>query len=173
MKIAIVYGSTTGMTQAVAEQIKDELGDAADAPYDVISFKPEDIAKYDALLLGIPTWHIGEMQEDWEDAASSFAVPEIKGKKVALFGLGDQGGYPDTFGDALGLLWNIIEPAGAELVGRWPTDSYTFDESVGVVDGKFLGLMCDEDQQPELTEERVTKWCAQIKQELGLDAAAV
>lgn len=172
MLIGIVYGSTMGNTQRVAEQIKDLLGKHAADPVDVIDFNAKDIAKYDALLLGIPTWHVGEMQDDWVDAADRFNSPLLKGKKVALFGCGDQAGYPDTFGDALGLLWDIIEPAGPTLVGKWPTDGYSFDNSAGVRDGKFLGLMCDNDYQPELTDERVRQWVAQIKSELGLTVAA-
>ncbi len=171
MRIGIIYGSTMGNTQSVAEQIKEHLGDAADDPIDVIDFKPEDIAKYDVLLLGIPTWHVGEMQDDWVDAAETFNCPLLSGKKVGLFGCGDQAGYPDTFGDALGLLWDIIEPAGPVLIGRWPTDGYNFDNSHGVRDGMLLGLMCDNDYEPELTDERVERWCAQIKQELGLETA--
>lgn len=171
MKIAIIYGSTTGMTQIVAGKIKERLGDLADEPADVSTFNPERIADYDALLLGIPTWNIGEMQEEWEDVAPKFLIPELQGKRVAMFGLGDQMGYPDTFGDALGLLWDIIEPAGPVLFGRWPTEGYEYEASAGERDGTFLGLMCDDDQQPELTEERLDKWCAQVLQELGAGSA--
>ncbi|MEM6312759.1 MAG: flavodoxin [Planctomycetota bacterium] len=173
MKIAIIYGTTTGMTLDIAEQIKQNLGDLADAPHDIGDFDPADIANYDALLLGIPTWDVGEMQYDWEMAMESFAVPELAGKKVALFGCGDQEGYPDTFGDALGLLWDGIQAAGPTLIGRWPTDGYNYDASAGERDGKFLGLICDEDNQADQTPERVTAWCEQIKQELGVAPATV
>ncbi|MEM1185349.1 MAG: flavodoxin [Planctomycetota bacterium] len=168
MRIAIIYGSTTGVTQRISQQIKDLLGDIAAEPVDVTLFDPRDVAKYDALLLGIPTWNIGEMQEDWEDAASGFLIPEIRGKKIAIFGCGDQGGYPDTFGDAHGLLWNILEPAGPALIGTWPTDGYEYDGSAAERDGRFLGLIVDDDHQPELSDIRVREWCEQIKRELGL-----
>lgn len=172
MKIAIIYGSTTGVTQRIAERIKELLGDVADEPVDVNSFDPPTMESYDALLLGIPTWNIGEMQEDWEDAAASFVIPELRGKKVAIFGCGDQGGYPDTFCDGHGLLWDILEPGGPELFGRWATEGYTYDASAGERDGTFLGLVVDDDHQPDLTDERVEQWCAQIKRELGLSAVS-
>ncbi|NRA56877.1 MAG: flavodoxin [Phycisphaerales bacterium] len=168
MKIGIIYGSSTGATEIVADHIKDHFGELASSPIEVYKFDPKGMEQYDVLLLGIPTWHIGEMQEDWEDAAEKFAIPQMKGKKVGLFGCGDQGGYPDTFGDALGLLWDIIEPAGPELIGRWSTDGYDYEASVGERDGTFLGLMVDEDHQPSLSNERIEKWCTQVKQELGL-----
>jgi len=172
MKIGIIYGSTMGNTQDVAERIGSLLGDVAAEPIDVIDFEPASLADYDAVLLGIPTWHVGEMQDDWVDAAEKFNNPAIAGKKVAMFGCGDQAGYPDTFGDALGLLWDIIAPAGPELIGRWSTEGYNFDNSHGVREGKFLGLMCDNDYEPELTDERVEKWVEQVKSELGITATA-
>ena len=168
LKIGIIYGSTTGATELVADNIKHHLGDLASSPIEVYKFEPKDIAQFDVVLFGIPTWNIGEMQEDWEDAAEEFAIPEMKGKKVGLFGCGDQGGYPDTFGDALGLLWDISEPAGAQLIGRWSTDGYDYEASAGERDGKLLGLMVDEDHQPSLSDERIEKWCVQVKLELGL-----
>ncbi|MEM8835943.1 MAG: flavodoxin domain-containing protein [Planctomycetota bacterium] len=119
MKIGIIYGTSMGNTQDVAEQIKEYLGDAADDPVEVIRFDPPDIARYDVLLLGIPTWHVGEMQDDWEDAAEKYNIPEMQGKKVGFFGCGDQAGYPTTFGDAFGHLWDIIEPAGLEPEHPW------------------------------------------------------
>ena len=173
MRIGIIFGSSLGNTQDVAEDIKDHLGDLAADPVDVTKFNPADIAQYDVLLLGVSTWHVGEMQDDWDDAAERYNIPEMKGKKIAMFGCGDQFGYPTTFGDAFGLLWDILEPAGPELIGKWPTDGYEYEESFGVRDGVFLGLMCDNDCQPELTDERVEQWCQQLKQELALGEATV
>ena len=171
MKIAIIYGSTMGNTQEVAELIKEQLGSRASDPVDVTRFDPADIVNYEALILGNPTWHIGQMQDDWEDAASNYHTPAMSGRVVALFGCGDQAGYPDTFGDALGRLWDIIEPAGPTLVGRWAVDGYSFEESAAVRDGAFLGLVCDNDSQPELTEERVEQWCQQLMLELDRHSA--
>ncbi|MEL7239604.1 MAG: flavodoxin, partial [Planctomycetota bacterium] len=172
MNIAIIYGTTTGMTLDVADRIKQQLGDLAEDPIDVCQFKVDDLDKYDALLLGIPTWDVGEMQYDWAEDAASFVVPALAGKKIGLFGCGDQVTYADTFGDALGLLWDILEPSGPELIGRWPTDTYDFEASLGERDGQFLGLLCDEDTQPERSDERIATWCNQLKRELGLEAAA-
>ncbi|MEM7808076.1 MAG: flavodoxin [Planctomycetota bacterium] len=173
MNIAIIYGTTTGQTADVAQQIKDQLGDLAADPIEVDNFDLATVGAYDALLLGIPTWDVGEMQYDWDMVADDFAGADLAGKTIALFGCGDQGAYADTFGDALGLLWDKLEPSGPKLVGRWSTDGYDYDASVGVREGKFLGLMCDQDCQPELTEERIRRWCEQLKAELeGAEVAA-
>ncbi|MDR1554766.1 MAG: flavodoxin, partial [Campylobacteraceae bacterium] len=42
-------------------------------------------------------------------------------------------------------------------------EGYSFEESTAVVDGKFVGLIVDEDNQSDLTESRVEKWVESIK----------
>ena len=53
---------------------------------------------------------------------------DFSGKKVAIFGLGDQEGYPDTFVDAIGVLANIVREGGDAVVGQVSTDGYEFDD---------------------------------------------
>ena len=90
---------------------------------------------------------------------------DLKGKKVAIFGLGDQGGYGDNFCDAMDELKTCFANQGAEIVGAWPTEGYEHMESKSVEGDKFVGLACDEDNQPDMSEERVKAWIAQIKGE--------
>ena len=90
---------------------------------------------------------------------------DLKGKKVAIFGLGDQGGYGDNFCDAMDELKTCFANQGAEIVGAWPTEGYEHMESKSVEGDKFVGLACDEDNQPDMSEERVKAWVAQIKGE--------
>ncbi len=108
------------------------------------------------------------MQSDWEDFYDELDNIDFTGKKVAYFGSGDQVGYPDTFQDALGILEEKISENGAETVGYWPTEGYEFSESKAVRDGKFVGLALDEDNQSDLTEERIKSWVTQLKPEFGL-----
>lgn len=54
---------------------------------------------------------------------------------------------------------------GAEVVGAVDAGDYEFEESKSVVDGKFVGLACDEDNEPDKSEGRVKAWVAQIKGE--------
>jgi len=167
-KIGIFYGSTEGNTEEVAEKIQEALGsDVADL-YNVDSASAEDIEKYDIVIFGASTWEIGELQEDWETFIDVLDDIDFSGKKVGFFGLGDADGYPDTFVDAPGIIYERIADKGVELFGLWPTEDYTFDESKAILDGKFLGLMCDNDNEPDKTDERVEAWVNQIKGELGL-----
>ena len=59
MSLAIFYGSTTGNTQMAAEKIHELLGEHVKSIYSVDDCEPEDLLKYDVLLLGIPTWDVG------------------------------------------------------------------------------------------------------------------
>ena len=76
-----------------------------------------------------------------------------------------QAGYGDNFCDAMDELKSCFEKQGAEVIGSWSTDGYDHEESKSVDGGKFVGLACDEDNQPEMSEERGTAWIAQIKGE--------
>lgn len=164
-KTAIFYGSTEGDTEKVAYMLKDKLGDVD--IYNVASASADDVQKYDILLFGASTWDIGELQEDWETFIDVLDDIDFNGKKVAFFGTGDADGYPDTFVDALGIIYERIKDSGASFFGQVDTEGYTFDDSRGLVDGKFIGLPIDEDNEPNLTEERVNKWVESIKGELS------
>jgi flavodoxin I len=169
-KIGLFYGTQTSNTQTAAELIQKEFGgDSVVALQDISQTEPSDFDEYQYIIIACPTWNVGEMQSDWE----SFYDDELdnidfSGKKVAYFGEGDQIGYPDTFQDAMGMLEEKISELGGETVGYWSTEGYEFSDSKALCDGKFVGLALDEDNQSELTEERIKTWVAQLKTEFGL-----
>lgn len=165
-KIGIFYGSTEGNTEDVVEKVQKALGDTD--VFNVDSATADDIAGYDTVILASSTWEIGELQEDWDSFIDVLDDVDFSGKKVSFIGVGDADGYPDTFVDAIGIIYDKIADSGAEFFGAWPTDDYEFDESKGVVDGKFLGLVIDEDNESGKTADRIAGWVKQIKGELGL-----
>ena len=58
---------------------------------------------------------------------------------------------------------------GGKIIGKWPTDGYEHTSSKAEKEsGVFLGLAIDEDNQYELTEERINKWSVQIKKEFNI-----
>jgi flavodoxin I len=165
-QIGIFYGSTEGNTERVATKIHELLGgDSMAALHNVNSSSADDMQPYPYLILACPTWEIGQLQEDWDSFIDELADVDFAGKKVTYIGLGDADGYPDTFLDAMGIIHDRIKDKGATFVGAWPTDGYNFEASKGVVNGKFLGLAIDEDNQKDLTEKRTTEWVAQLKAE--------
>lgn len=165
-KIGIFFGSDTGNTRRVAKSIHKKLGADADAPVNVNKASVDDLLKYDALILGTPTLGDGELPgltsggsaESWEEFLPQLKGADMSGKVVALFGLGDQEGYGHEFVDALIFIYEQVVENGATVVGAWPTDGYNFEASKAIVDGDFVGLVIDHDNQSDLTDERIDAW---------------
>ncbi|MFG3817338.1 flavodoxin FldA [Limnothrix redekei] len=167
--IGLFYGTQTGNTESLAEKIQAALGgDAVVDLHDVADASVEDFAPYNYLIVGCPTWNIGELQSDWDGLYGELDDISFAGKKVAYFGPGDQVGYADNFQDAMGLLEEKIASLGGQTVGMWPIAGYDFSESKAQRGDHFVGLALDEDNQPDLTDERIATWVAQIKREFGL-----
>ncbi|HCO66188.1 MAG TPA: flavodoxin [Dysgonomonas sp.] len=160
--IGIYYGSTTGNTQDLAEKIAKALNVSSSNVFDVSSAKA-DFNAYDVLLFGSPTLGLGDLQDDWESFIDDVEKADLSGKKVALFGCGDSSSYSDTFGDALGKIYEVIKNKGVTLIGQVSTEGYTFDSSEAVVDGRFVGLLADEDNEPDMTDQRVALWVEDLK----------
>jgi flavodoxin I len=165
MATAIFYASNTGNTATIAQEISNKLGDV---PYfDIAESGIAALDEYDKLIFGTCTWGDGELPDDWLDIFSDFSKLDFSNKTVAFFGLGDQEGYEDNFLDAVGILYNKVFENGAKVVGSWDvSDDYEFENSLAVQDGKFVGLALDEDNQDDLTEERISLWCEQIQSEI-------
>ncbi len=161
MATAIFYASSTGNTSNVAKLISDGLGKVD--RFDIATEAVTKINEYDKIIIGAPTWGEGDLQDDWEESWDEFSDINFENKTVALFGLGDQEGYAGEFLDAMGIIYEKVVEAGATVVGEWSTDGYDFDDSKAVKEGMFVGLAIDEDNQDDLTKERVTQWCEQIK----------
>ncbi len=162
-KIGIFYGSSTGNTEVVAEKLKVLLGKDAEI-HNIDSASKEDIEKYDYLVFGTSTWGIGDMQDDWEDFIEELEEVNFSKKKVAFFGLGDQVNYADSFVDGMGAIYDAIYDR-VDIVGAWPIDGYTFNETAAQKNGTFIGLAIDKENQQDLTDERLKKWVAILKKE--------
>jgi len=162
-KIGIFYGSSTGNTEIVADKIKALFGKDAETN-NIDSASKSDFEKYDYLILGTSTWGIGDMQDDWEDFVDVLGEVNLDKKKVALFGLGDQVNYADSFVDGMGTIHDAIYDR-VDIVGAWPTDGYTFNESAAVKNGKFIGLAIDKENQQDLTDARLKQWVEMLKKE--------
>ena len=170
--IGLFYGSTGGATARAAALIQSDFREryAVEAELlDVAEYYLDEMLGFDRLICGIPTWNVGQLQQDWEAVFDELDELDLSGKTAAVFGLGDQFGYPSTFGDAVFFVADKLEARGARLIGGWPTEGYSFDSSWAVRDGRFLGLMLDDDNQPELTPPRLARWIDQLAREFGFD----
>jgi flavodoxin II len=161
--IGLFYASTTGNTEMVAEQLAALLPERIQL-HDIAVEGVAAMAEYSLLIMGISTWDFGELQEDWNEHWSDLKALDFSGKRVALFGLGDQLGYGEWFLDAMGALNEVLQAAGAEVVVPWPIDGYRFEASRALTeDGRyFVGLALDEDGEHGLTQERLDAWLPQV-----------
>lgn len=159
----VIYGSSTGTCQSIAESIASKLGVEA---VDVASISEDTIKNNDNLILGTSTWGDGEMQDDWYDGVKTLKSAGLDGKTVAIFGCGDSEGYSGTFCGGMKELYDVAVEAGAKVLPGVSTDGYTFDDSEAVDDGKFVGLALDDVNEDDKTEERVDAWLETIKPQL-------
>ncbi len=168
--IAIVYGSSTCYTEMVAESLADLIGVEKVELINVAEKPLSLILEYKYLIFGIPTWDYGELQEDWDENWDELDELDLSGKTAAIFGLGDQVGYPQWFQDGIGYLYHKISERGARLVGSWPAGDYQFEQSKGLSeDGShFLGLALDEENQAEQTPVRLKQWLQSIAADMPL-----
>ena len=163
--IGIFYGSTTGNTENVAGMIRDEFGEVNADIYNVDIVEKEDVQKYKYLVFGVSTWGVSDLQDDFEDFLEILNEVDFSGKKVALFGLGDQSTYADSFIDAVGILYDGLKKMGVTIVGSVPKTGYSFTGSMAYIKGKLVGLGIDEEFESHLTEQRVKNWVKQLKKE--------
>ncbi|NDL01048.1 flavodoxin FldB [Photorhabdus bodei] len=168
MKIGLFYGSSTCYTEMVAEKIRDILGEDLVDLHNIKETAPELMEEYSVLILGIPTWDFGELQEDWLVIWDQIPSLDLQGKIVAMYGMGDQIDYSDWFLDALGMLYHHLRPSGVHFIGFWPTEGYEFTSPKPLTDNgsQFVGLALDDVSQYEQTDDRLSQWCMQILQEM-------
>ena len=171
-QIGLFYGTDTGNTERVAKRVKELLETKTGAGsvdlLEIYKKKKEDMAKYDLLVLGMPTWYDGELQGDWEEFIGEMNQIDFSGKKVAFFGLGDQYGYASYFCDALGVFSEIVEKQNGKIIGFTSVAGYEHDFSKAQRGDQFVGLCLDVDNQDEQTEARTSEWVKQILLEFGL-----
>lgn len=162
-KTIVIYGSSTGTCQSIAEKIASKLKVEA---IDVQTLDAGVVDSYDNLIIGTSTWGAGELQDDWYDGLKLLQGANLSGKTIAIFGCGDCESYGDTFVSAMGELYNGLKGSGAAFIGRVPTASYNFSDSEAVVDGEFVGLALDDVNEEDKTDERIDAWIESIKDKL-------
>ncbi len=162
-KTIVIYGSSTGTCQSIAEKIASKLKVEA---IDVQTLDAGVVDSYDNLIIGTSTWGAGELQDDWYDGLKLLQGANLSGKTIAIFGCGDCESYGDTFVSAMGELYNGLKGSGAALIGRVPTAGYNFSDSEAVVDGEFVGLALDDVNEEDKTDERIDAWIESIKDKL-------
>lgn len=161
-RIGIFYGSSTGNTRDVSAKLQAVLD--ADL-HNVAETEADAIAEYRYLVFATSTWGAGDLQDDWEEFFPHLDEMDFAGRKVAIMGLGDQTNYGDTFVDGMTILADKVVERGGVVVGSTSSDGYGHDASGAERNGRFVGLVIDEDNQSDRTDNRIRKWAVALKRE--------
>lgn len=172
--IGLFYGSSTCYTQMTADKIAAKLELRFGRPMVEIHNIAEDpialALQYQYLIMGIPTWDYGELQEDWDEIWDDIGELDLTNKPFALYGQGDQEGYPEWFLDAMGFLHSKLNLCGAKPCGYTPVAGFVFEASKALTadESMFVGLALDDETEFDLSEERIDLWLDKVVSEFNL-----
>lgn len=165
--IGIFYGSTTGKTEQIVQSIKEHFTNVQIDIYNVRNVSESDLEKYDNIILGTSTWGKAELQEDFKKFLPILQNANLKGKKIAIFGVGDSSKYPVSFADSIGIIFELLEGKGVIFVGEFSVKGYNFESSLSIFNDTFIGLPIDEDADCELNRARISMWTDILKLSLN------
>lgn len=163
--IGLFYGSETVKTGKLAKKIQAAFGESEVELVAVETAWIDDFKSYQHIILGSSTWFDGELPDYWAELVPALEDIDMTGKKVAIFGLGDQVRYPENFADGVGILAQLFESNGAQICGLTSPEGYKYTRSKAYRDGAFLGLIIDIENQSSKTKERIEEWVEQLKKE--------
>jgi len=164
MATAIFYASSVGNTEDIAQRLSNKLDNIK--TYNICDEGITKIQNYEKVIFGVSTWGDGDLQDDWEDSWGDFCEMDFTGKTIALFGLGDQDSYADTFVDGMGTMYDVLKEKGANIIGFTSVEGFLHEESSAQIDNEFVGLVIDEDNQNDLSDDRISKWVEGIKTQI-------
>jgi len=166
-KNGLFYGTTTQKTASVAKKIVEAFGEDKIEAVPIEKAWQKEFELYDNLIVGTSTWFDGELPDYWDELIPELSTMKMKDKKVAIFGLGNQVDYPDNFVDGIGILAEVFESAGAQLVGFTPIEGYMFNQSRAVRGEQFAGLVLDLENEPEKTDQRILDWVKMLQKDFA------
>ncbi len=162
-KTAIIYSFNSNKTAKAGEKISKFYGEDKLEVVNAEDITEEQFLSYDQLILGVPTWFDGELPNYWDEFVPALEDIGMKGKKVAIYGLADQLGYPENFADGIGIMANLLKSRGAEIIGYTANDKYTFEASAALDGDRFVGLVLDQENQARLSNKRIENWVNDLK----------
>lgn len=121
MRILIAYATYSGSTGAVAQTIHDIISkDHTVDLKNVFEMKPEDLTPYDFIIFGSNSWlekgEEGQMNSGFYELKSTLQPGHLKGKRCAIFALGDSAQYSNTFCSAADRLERMVREFDGEVV---------------------------------------------------------
>ena len=161
-KIALFYSFNSTKSAKIALKIAETLKNYEIEKLNIEDCTGKEFLLYHNYILSVPTWFDGEIPNYWDELLPALEKLQLNGRKVALFGLGDQKNYPENFCDAVGILADFFEQRGAKIIGLTSSEGYNFESSKALKDNILTGLLLDQENQSRLTDERIFKWTNQL-----------
>ncbi len=163
-KIGIFYGSTTGKTEAIVEEIEFNL---KGEEFEIFNVKDgiDTMASFDNLIFVTPTYGVGELQDDWLNVLPELQKINFENKVIGLVGLGNQLAFGETFVGAMRTLYNIIINSNGKVIGFTSSSGYKHKESHAEINKNFVGLVLDEENDQDETPDRIKNWINTIKKD--------
>ena len=164
IKTALLYSPVGGNVNNVTIKLGELIGDDK---ADIIHIKEVDagvLDNYKQLILigstvGADHWDNEIIVDEWQEFFTKMVGNSFAGKKVAIVGLGNSVLYPEHFADGMANLYKKCTEKEATVYGSVESEGYTFTDSEALNDeGVFCGLPIDEDNEDDLTTERLENW---------------
>jgi flavodoxin I len=166
-KIGVFYSFNSNKTAKMGKKIVDAFDGAEIEVVNAEEVNEELFMKFDNIIIGVPTWFDGELPNYWDEFVPALEELDLKGKKIALYGLGDQKGYPENFNDGVGIMAGLLEDQNAEIVGYTSAEGYAFESSAALRGNRFCGLCLAQENQARLSAKRIDDWVNQLKLEFN------
>jgi flavodoxin I len=167
-KIALIYSFNTNRTSQAARKISEEFGSDLLEPVNAETITEKEFLKYDNYILGLPTWFDGELPNYWDEFVPALEDLDLKNKKIAIFGNGNQKGYPENFVDGVGIMADLLESCGATLIGFTSAEGYQFESSRALRGKQFAGLALDFENQGNQINKKIKNWVEQLHREFSV-----
>ena len=168
-KTAIFYSPEGGNVNRVANKLGKLIGNDKVDIIPVKEVEKGDLYKYNKIILvgstvGADHWNNEIVVDEWPEFFTKIKEISFEKKKVAIVGLGNSVLYPEHFADGMAVLYERIIEQNGEILGFVDAKDYDFTDSEALNDeGFFCGLPIDEDNEAELTTERLEKWISILK----------
>jgi len=150
MKILIVFATYSGGARVAGKMIEAVLKKDHDVTsYSVFDFDPQQFNNFDFIVLGSNSWfekkEEGQMNSGFHTLKEKLMPDCFKGKRFALYALGDSHLYHNTFAKAADHLEKLVREFGGDaVVPPLKIDRFYFDE--------------------EANEKKITEWAEELNQ---------
>ena len=168
-KTALLYSPEGGNANRVTIKLGEVIGNDKVDIIPVRKVVKGELDEYKQIIfvgstVGADHWTNETVADEWQEFFMKMEEISFENKKLAIVGLGNSVLYPEHFADGMAHLYKKITEKKGKILGFVDAKDYTYTDSEAVNDeGLFCGLAIDEDNEEELTTERLEKWISKLK----------